>query len=104
MAFKSFVANYNNDMAIQKVIQSDLFYVNPYSRIVKHKVENLCKQYGIIFLDIDSRSQARINRPDYIIYGDERMSVEGSEENVSRFICDATKPKENLEKIIGRNS
>lgn len=77
-----------------------LVYINPYSGIVGKSVEKICNEYGISFSDIQSKHNARINRPDYIIYGDERISVKGTKQNVLQLVRDATTPKKHLEDIV----
>jgi len=79
------------------MVKTELFFVNPYSGIVGMKVEKISINYGINFRDITSQKQANINRPDYIIYGDERIAIEGEKENVARFVQLASTPKKNLE-------
>jgi len=82
------------------MVKTKPFFVNPYSGIVGKKVEKISNDYGITFLDIDSKQQANINRPGYIIYGDERIAIEGEKENVARFVQLASTPKKNLEQEL----
>jgi len=82
------------------MVKTELFFVNPYSGIVGMKVEKISINYGINFRDITSQKQANINRPDYIIYGDERVAVEGQKINVDAFIRDASTPSKNLEQRV----